>query len=221
MSSKTKKIDYLLEDPVLPLQLFVCLSFLSPEGIRNCSIRGIKIRGAYATLKEAKKRAKELQAIDPDFHVFVGEMGKWLPWDPEPNSIEDQEYSEKELNKLMKKYKQNREKAKKMEYQRKHDKINKALKEEEMKKRKRKKAKKKLPKNIKKKLQVQKKLSNKKSSTTETVDIKFKEMVAEKKMKEIAKETKEIKEEEKNISAIDAKINRIKNLYENHVKLQK
>nr|QBK88883.1 MAG: uncharacterized protein LCMiAC01_05650 [Mimivirus LCMiAC01] len=215
MSSKTKKIDYLSEDPILPLQLFVCLSFLSPEGIRNCSIRGVKIRGAYATLEEAKRRAKELQSIDPDFHVFVGEMGKWLPWDPEPNSIEDQEYSEKELNKLMKKYKQNREKAKKMEYQRKHDKINKALKEEEMKKRKRKrnkkKAKKKLPKNIKKKLQNE--LANKKSST--------KEIVAEKKMHDIAKEAKEIMEGEQNINEIDAKINRIKNLYEKHMKLQK
>ena len=78
-------------------------------------------------------------------------------------------------------------------------------------KRNKKKAKKKLQKNIKKKLQNE--LANKKSST--------KESVAEKKMHDIAKEAKEIMEGEQNINEIDAKINRIKNLYEKHMKLQK
>ena len=95
------------------------MSFLSPEGIRNCKVRGLKIRGVYATREEADERAKKLQTVDPDFHVFVGDIGKWLPWDPDPNSISDQVYKEDELNKLMKNYKDNREKAKTMEEQRK------------------------------------------------------------------------------------------------------
>ena len=49
---------------------------LSPEGIRNCNVRGLKIRGVYNTQEEANKRAEYLQKIDPNFHVFVGEVGK-------------------------------------------------------------------------------------------------------------------------------------------------
>lgn len=129
----TKKIDYLLEDEPIVNQLFVCISFLSPEGIKNCQIRGLKIRGVYATKEDAGKRADELSKIDPDFHVFVGEVGKWLPWDPDPNDIEDQIYQEKELQDIMKGYKENLDKAKRMQEQRKRDMISNAAKEEQSK----------------------------------------------------------------------------------------
>lgn len=114
----TKYIDHLTEDPAIMGQKWVCISFLSPEGIKNCKIRGIKIRGVFPTHKEAKERAKEIRKFDPDFHVFVGEMGKWLPQDPDPNSVKNQEYQEKELNDLMKSYKDNQEKAKLMHQER-------------------------------------------------------------------------------------------------------
>lgn len=131
--SETKYIDHLDEDEPIENQLWVCVSFLSPEGIKNCSIRGLKIRGVYKTKGEADQRAKDLQDIDPYFHVFVGEVGKWLPWDPDPNSVQDQEYQERELNDLMKGYKENLEKSKKMQHQRKQDMIRKAAKEEQQK----------------------------------------------------------------------------------------
>ena len=35
-----KKIDYLDEDPPMESQKWICVSFLSPEGIKNCNIRG-------------------------------------------------------------------------------------------------------------------------------------------------------------------------------------
>jgi hypothetical protein len=125
--SSTKYIDYLTEDDPIPRQNWVCISFLSPEGIKNCNIRGLKIRGVYDTRQEADARAKYLQNIDPDFHVFVGQVGLWLPWDPDPNDAEDQEYQEKELNDLMKGYKENLVKTRKMEEQRKRDMIEKNM----------------------------------------------------------------------------------------------
>ena len=73
------------------------------------SVRGIKIRGTYSSLREAQVRAKVLQKIDDKFHVFVGQVGYWLPWDPNPDSVKDQEYQEDQLNQLMKKYDENRE----------------------------------------------------------------------------------------------------------------
>lgn len=77
------------------------------------SIRGLKVRGTYSNRREAEIRARVLQKRDPKFHVYVGQVGYWLPWDPNPDDIEDQEYNdagpEANLNRLSKQYKQNLE----------------------------------------------------------------------------------------------------------------
>lgn len=73
------------------------------------SVRGLKIRGVYDTLPEAQRRAKLLQKTDPNFNVFVGQVGYWLPWDPAPHKVSKQEYAEKELNELIHKYEENQE----------------------------------------------------------------------------------------------------------------
>ena len=54
-------------------------------------------------------RAKKLQKSDPDHNIYVGQVGKWLPWDPKPSDVGEQEYAEEQLNTLMKKYKENEE----------------------------------------------------------------------------------------------------------------
>jgi len=71
------------------------------------TVRGLKIRGVYGSQAEAVARSKKLQRQDTVHNIFVGEVGKWLPWDPEPNDVAEQEYAEEQLNTLMKKYKEN------------------------------------------------------------------------------------------------------------------
>jgi hypothetical protein len=71
------------------------------------SVRGLKIRGVYSSNEEAVARSKKLQRNDTLHNIFVGEVGKWLPWDPAPADVADQEYAEEKLNTLMKKYKEN------------------------------------------------------------------------------------------------------------------
>ena len=71
------------------------------------TVQGVKVRGVYDTYNEAIHRCKTLQKIDPSFNVYVGQVGFWLPWDPEPHDISDQEYADDQLNTLMKKYKEN------------------------------------------------------------------------------------------------------------------
>jgi Family of unknown function (DUF5832) len=71
------------------------------------TIRGVKVRGVYANPKEAEIKAKKLQSKDKYHNIFMGEVGKWTPWDPSPNEIKDQEYNNDQLNSLMKKYKEN------------------------------------------------------------------------------------------------------------------
>jgi len=73
------------------------------------TVRGLKVRGVYNTNEEAVMRSKKLQRNDTIHNIFVGEIGKWLPWDPAPSQVANQEYAEDKLNTLMKKYKENEE----------------------------------------------------------------------------------------------------------------
>lgn len=80
--------------------------FFADNAFRT-TVQGLKVRGVYDTYAEALGRAKTLQKIDPSFNVYVGQVGFWLPWDPEPQEVQDQEYADEQLNTLMKKYKEN------------------------------------------------------------------------------------------------------------------
>lgn len=71
------------------------------------SIRGIKVRGVFDTLKEAQNRADFLKKSGDKFDIFVGQVGCWCPWSPNPYDMEDVQYAEAQLNTLMSKYKEN------------------------------------------------------------------------------------------------------------------
>jgi hypothetical protein len=73
------------------------------------TVRGLKVRGVYGSQAEAVARSKKLQRLDTLHNIFVADVGKWLPWDPEPSEVAEQEYAEDQLNTLMKKYKENEE----------------------------------------------------------------------------------------------------------------
>ena len=74
------------------------------------TMHGLKVRGVYSTQEQANARAKALNKKDPYFNVYVADVGEWLPWDPDPDDVKDQEYQSDDLNKLMKSYKENAEK---------------------------------------------------------------------------------------------------------------
>ena len=77
------------------------------ENKGQTNIRGVKIRGVYSTKEEAESRAKKLHRIDSSFHVFIGQVGYWLPWNPCADKIEDEQFLDSGLNELMEKYKEN------------------------------------------------------------------------------------------------------------------
>jgi len=74
------------------------------------TMHGLKVRGVYSTQEQANARAKALNKKDPYFNVYVADVGEWLPWDPDPDDVKDQEYQSDDLNKLMKSYRENAEK---------------------------------------------------------------------------------------------------------------
>ena len=74
------------------------------------TMHGLKVRGVYSNQEQANARAKSLNKKDPYFNVYVADVGEWLPWDPDPDDVKDQEYQSDDLNKLMKSYRENAEK---------------------------------------------------------------------------------------------------------------
>ena len=71
------------------------------------SMRGVKVRGVYDTRQAAEARAKKLSTSDSSFHVFVGQVGYWLPWDPNADGIQDEVFQNSQLNDMMDKYQEN------------------------------------------------------------------------------------------------------------------
>ena len=111
--------------PNLPSNMkYVCLSFLTDKE-NKLTITGIRFGGAFDTYEEACKQAKEIQSLDPYHNVFVGEGGKWLPFDPDPNSesVKDSEYANEKLNEIMKGHKDNQDRAKVFHEMRKNEKV--------------------------------------------------------------------------------------------------
>ena len=83
--------------------------FYEQNAFQTC-VRGIKVRGTYDTLDEAKARSERLRKLDGNkFSIYIAQVGCWCPWSPNPDSIADQEFAETALNTLMAKYKENQD----------------------------------------------------------------------------------------------------------------
>ena len=82
------------------------------ENAFQTSVRGLKVRGTFASQEEAELRAKKLREQDPNHDIFVGPVGVWIPWDPDAYKTGRVEHLEEELNALHKEKLKNEEKAK-------------------------------------------------------------------------------------------------------------
>ena len=71
------------------------------------SVRGLKVRGVFDTRQAAEDRAKKLSMRDSAFHTFVGQVGYWLPWDPNADKVADEVFQNSQLNDMMEKYQEN------------------------------------------------------------------------------------------------------------------
>jgi hypothetical protein len=71
------------------------------------NVRGVKLRRVFANLEECQTYSKVLQRRYPNDNLYIGKVGAWLPWDPSENLMPEVEYAEKELNEMMRKYKEN------------------------------------------------------------------------------------------------------------------
>jgi hypothetical protein len=120
MSSLKPEEDYLDEDKpfshLVKKQNFTVISMLTPncfpedkrEEYKDQKILGIKVRGVFEKYEDAKAHSEKLQQLDKFHNIFVGEVGKWLPFDVDISNMQTEEdpvYREKSLNQYMKAYK--------------------------------------------------------------------------------------------------------------------
>lgn len=84
----------------------------SREHAFQTNVRGMKIRGSFATEYEAEARCKKLREMDPHHDIFVGPVGVWIPWEPDAYKTGRLEYAEEKLNELHKQKLLNQQNAK-------------------------------------------------------------------------------------------------------------
>ena len=131
-------VDYLDEDPTISTQKYCVVSVLTPKNFKDVDSKStmstFKVRGSYETIEEAQTRIKFLNSLDPNVNIYLAEVGKWCPFDDDPEKAKDAVYQNEELNRLMKGYKENQEKAKEHFEQRKSEMVSNELKDTKEKK---------------------------------------------------------------------------------------
>ena len=129
MSSNSRVMDYLTEDPEIPGQKYGLVTIVGPHMPQKCDVWGLKIRGVTDSLDRAKAICKRLMQSDPDYDIYTVELGKFFPLNVEPYQVSDVEYQNDQLNALMKNYLENRELANQEYQQRKNEMMKAAISE--------------------------------------------------------------------------------------------
>lgn len=102
----------------------------------QCTVRGLKIRAICANEVEVKHVAKKIQQTDKIHSIYVCELATWCPWDPSEHNIKDSEYQLEQLNSLAKEYETNQSNKNELFEQVKRERLEKARKELEERKKK-------------------------------------------------------------------------------------
>ena len=98
--------DHLEPDTVtIPGQNYALINVVSPSSNQKNDTCGLKIKGVFATIDEAKAYAQKLSKMDPTFDVFLVETGKWLPIPPSIEDIEDKKHQDEKLNQIIEEHK--------------------------------------------------------------------------------------------------------------------
>jgi hypothetical protein len=122
-------IDYLFEDPPITNQKFALVTIVGPNMSQKCDTWALKVRGVANTLEEAKSMCQRLMKIDNNYDIYTVDVGKFFPLTVEPHDVQDIEYSNTELNNLIKSYLENRQNANDQWHSRKNEMIQKAIEE--------------------------------------------------------------------------------------------
>lgn len=89
--------------------------------------RAFKIRGNYKSLKKADEQKNKLKLVDQLHSQYIVEVGKWAPFNPPENAIENYETSNKKLNEMMQEQRKNISETREFYEQQKQERIKKSI----------------------------------------------------------------------------------------------
>jgi len=218
--SETKYV-HLTDDEPIPGQMWALLSIVTPELVKNCTIRGLKIRGVYGSEEQAKQAASELQKKDSVHNIYVAPVGKWLPWEDDPSKAMTEEYANKELDRIMKGLRENQAKAQLLHEQRKQDLVTKSIQEGKKRKKANKKGKKWDKKNTTNKVEYETvdasqflKVEDKLKSNTLEEDMEKVKDTLQQEDKNLKEDLKILENKKQNVSELDKELEEAQKLYE-------
>lgn len=100
-------MDFLDEDStVLPSQKYALISVVSETTSQKSDKCALKIKGVFGTKEEAQMFANKCMQLDSSFDIYLVETGKWLPIPPNNDEIQDEVHQNKQLNEIIKGYKE-------------------------------------------------------------------------------------------------------------------
>jgi len=76
------------------------------------NVRGIKVRGSFSTQEEAERHCQKMRERDPAHDIYLGQVGMWMPFEPNAYKTGKVEFLEPELNRLHEEKIKNEAKAK-------------------------------------------------------------------------------------------------------------
>ena len=102
MHTKAKAMtDYFISDPPIPDQQWCVLSFADNGKAAGSVTKVVKVKYVTRTQEEATRKAEHFQSMGDPFDVYVGEVGKWLPFTTNPLTVGNVQYEQKELSDLI------------------------------------------------------------------------------------------------------------------------
>lgn len=111
-----KDVALMKSDIRVPKQNYALVSFVGPTLSQKTKDKtnGMKIFGCFNTFEEAQKHAQYINNTveNKDFDIYVVEMYEFALVPPDPSKIDDVEYSDNQLNKIIKTHKVEKAKAK-------------------------------------------------------------------------------------------------------------
>lgn len=63
---------------------------------------GWKYVGGAESVEKARQRIQDIEDLEPAFHIWMTENGKWNAFDPDPEQVENEDYREEQLNEIVK-----------------------------------------------------------------------------------------------------------------------
>ncbi len=100
-----------IEEPIVPSQRFVLISFTEKAiDEQEKFYRAVKVLGVTSTEEEARKKAEQYQGRTI-YDMYVGPVGKWVPFTTDPLSVKEVQYHNKMLTELINENKKQKEQS--------------------------------------------------------------------------------------------------------------